>query len=202
MTEQQGSGLAHGLSDEVRDLPVDGWLESVRETSSSHPFLDWITAVDELGRSDEFRVIIRLVDFSTQPARGVRLQTRVPRQDPHLPSCTSIFRGAAWHEREVHDFFGIHFDGGDAAPLLNHSAGLGGSIAPLRKDFVLAARAAQPWPGSKEPGEDASAPSRRRMAPPGVPDPSVWGDRDPQQPPATPDEIAAAVAGGRVRRRR
>ena len=34
---------------------------------------------------------------------------------------------------------------------------------PLRKDFVLAARAAKPWPGAKEPGEsEHGAPSRRK----------------------------------------
>jgi NADH-quinone oxidoreductase subunit C len=52
---------------------------------------------------------------------------------------------------------------------------------PLRKDFVLAARAAKAWPGAKEPGEsDADghgAPSRRKMRPPGVPDPDAWGPR-------------------------
>ena len=52
---------------------------------------------------------------------------------------------------------------------------------PLRKDFVLAARAAKAWPGAKEPGEsdgDAhSSPSRRKTRPPGVPDPEVWGPR-------------------------
>jgi len=53
---------------------------------------------------------------------------------------------------------------------------------PLRKEFVLAARVAKAWPGAKEPGEsDADkAPSRRRIAPPGVPDPDEWGPRDPE----------------------
>ena len=42
---------------------------------------------------------------------------------------------------------------------------------PLRKDFPLAARAAQDWPGAREPGERAtSARSRRRLVPPGVPE--------------------------------
>ena len=46
---------------------------------------------------------------------------------------------------------------------------------PLRKDFVLTARVSKSWPGAKEPGESGEgAPSRRKMQPPGVPDPS-WG---------------------------
>lgn len=50
---------------------------------------------------------------------------------------------------------------------------------PLRKDFVLASRAAKPWPGAKEPGESEAtgSPSRRKTLPPGVPDPQTWGPR-------------------------
>ena len=50
---------------------------------------------------------------------------------------------------------------------------------PLRKSFVLAARASKPWPGAKEPGEghdSARAPGRRRVQAPGVPGPE-WGPR-------------------------
>ena len=60
-------------------------------------------------------------------------------------------------------------------------AGCGGT--PLRKSFVLAARASKPWPGAKDPGEGPArpggkSPARRKTLPPGVPDP-VWGPRTP-----------------------
>ena len=52
---------------------------------------------------------------------------------------------------------------------------------PLRKDFVLAARAAKAWPGAKEPGESdgdvRSSPGRRKTRPPGVPDAGDVGPR-------------------------
>ena len=54
-------------------------------------------------------------------------------------------------------------------------------------------------PGAKEPGETVAA-GRRRLVPPGVPDPDVWGEREGE--PASPEEVAASVQGGRVRRRR
>ena len=44
--------------------------------------------------------------------------------------------------------------------------------------------------------------NRRRMVPPGVPDPEVWGDRAAEAPAAEPAEIAGALATGRIRRRR
>jgi len=32
-------------------------------------------------------------------------------EDMRVPSIIDIYQGAAWHEREMHDFFGITFDG-------------------------------------------------------------------------------------------
>ena len=99
-----------------------------------------------------------------------------------MPSLTGIFRGAAWHERETHEMFGIDFDGFDDGtglglrPLLLPDGFEG---TPLRKSFVLAARASKAWPGAKEPGEghdSARAPGRRRVQAPGVPGPE-WGPR-------------------------
>jgi NADH-quinone oxidoreductase subunit C len=79
--------------------------------------------------------------------------------------------------------FGIGFDGHPALDPLLLPDGFEGH--PLRKEFVLAARAAKLWPGAKEPGEGGerrAAPARRRMLPPGVPDPS-WGPRPPGDAP-------------------
>ena len=48
---------------------------------------------------------------------------------------------------------------------------------PLRKEFVLASRVIKAWPGEKEPGDGAASPAgrpRRRMLPPGVPEPGTW----------------------------
>ena len=74
--------------------------------------------------------------------------------------------------------FGIDFVGHPHLVPLLLPEGFEGH--PLRKDFVLAARAAKAWPGAKEPGESGSgAPSRRKMLPPGVPDPQTWGPREP-----------------------
>ena len=53
---------------------------------------------------------------------------------------------------------------------------------PLRKSFVLTARASKEWPGIKDPGESkgesprAGAAKRRKVMAPGVPD-DTWGPR-------------------------
>ncbi len=73
-------------------------------------------------------------DFSHyQENCRVVVRTRVPRDNPELPTISSIFQGANWHERETHDFFGIRFLGHpDLTPLLLPEDA---DFHPLLKDF-------------------------------------------------------------------
>jgi NADH-quinone oxidoreductase subunit C len=131
-------------------------------------FFDWLTGVDEL--EDGFAVVAHV--YSLGQGHHLLVRTRVPREDPVLASAVGVYRGANWHERETFEMFGVVFEGHPNLKPLLLPDGFEGH--PLRKEFVLAARVAKPWPGAKEPGESASgAPSRRRMLPPGVP--QDWG---------------------------
>ena len=116
-------------------------------------------------------------DGSTgEPLDHLLLVTYVDREEPAVASIADVFAGAAWHERETHEMFGIAFGVLELEPLLLPDGFEG---HPLRKEFVLASRVAKAWPGAKEPGEsDADSthsPGRRRIKPPGVPEPSEWG---------------------------
>lgn len=154
------------MTDVRREVPREEWVATAAAAlAEGHSFFDLLTAVDR--DEDGFEVVLRL----WHPARrtGAVLLTRCPRDDARVPSLVAVLPGAAWHERATAEMFGIAFDGHDTTPLLL-PAGFGAH--PLRKDFVLAARAARRWPGAKEPGEsdaDLAAPRRRRLAPPGVP---------------------------------
>jgi NADH-quinone oxidoreductase subunit C len=187
-------------------VPAAGWREAVAAAlAEGYTFFEWLGAVDEVGRADVLRVVVVLRHLE-RPAETRRLSTEVPRDGGTLNSLRGLVAGAAWHEREAAEMFGLTFAGGDGRRLLLAEEFEG---APLRKDAVLGARTGLAWPGAKEPGESAApraaggaqAPGRRRMVPPGVPDPDVWGDRDPDAPPAGPDEVAGSAVGGRVRRR-
>jgi NADH-quinone oxidoreductase subunit C len=184
-------------------VPAEGWTAAVRAArDGGFPFFEWLAAVDEIGRPGAGAAVIRVVlvlRSLERPAETRVLSTEVPRERPRLDSVRELFAGAGWHEREAAEMFGLEFVGGDARRLLLAPEFEG---TPMRKDEVLGARSGVAWPGAKEPGESAASPSRRRMVPPGVPDPAVWGDRDPSAGAASPDEVAAAAAGGRVRRRR
>jgi NADH-quinone oxidoreductase subunit C len=109
------------------------------------------------------------------------LRTRVPEGALVLPSLTALWPGVAWHERETFEMFGLDFsdfDDGSGQPIRPLLLPDGFEGTPLRKSFVLAARAAKAWPGAKDPGDSGGkAPSRRKIQPPGVPDPS-WGPRE------------------------
>ena len=174
------------------------WRESVKALrAEGYDFFDWLGATDEIGRSDTLRVLLAVRRLD-RPADLVLLPTFVPREHARLDSIAGVFAGAGWHEREAAELFGIEFVGGDPRRLLLDPGFVG---TPLRKDEVLAARAGLSWPGAKEPGESDEPPARRRMVPPGVPDPEVWGDRASEAPDAEPAEIAGSLATGRTRRR-
>lgn len=177
------------------DVPPASWVDALTTARDELGFgyFDWLTGVDQLDAAEDpgFDVVAHL--WSLQQREHLLLRTRVPAAAPTLASATSVFAGAGWHERETFEMFGVTFDGHpNLVPLLLPD-GFEGN--PLRKDFVLAARAAKAWPGAKEPGEsDADlhgAPSRRKTRPPGVPDPAEWGPR-PVPPPQPAGEVGSA----------
>jgi len=63
----------------------------------------------------------------------ITLKSRIPREDPKVISVIPIFENSEPYEREIHELFGIHFEGHPRLiPLL-----LEGNyeIPPFRKDF-------------------------------------------------------------------
>jgi NADH:ubiquinone oxidoreductase subunit C len=169
----EGATAAEAFGLLTVDVPAASWtgaLTAARDVLGCTWF-DWLSAVDEPGRG--FHVVAHLVALGT-PVRRLLVRTLVPADAPALPTAVGVYAGAAWHERETHEMFGVDFPGHPhLAPLLLPEEFEG---YPLRKEFVLAARVAKAWPGAKEPGEpDHPGPRRRQMLPPGVPDPDEWG---------------------------
>ncbi|MEU3680267.1 NADH-quinone oxidoreductase subunit C [Streptomyces sp. NPDC030592] len=181
------------------DVPPGSWitaLETARDRLGC-TYFDWLSAVDEPGVG--FRVAAHVAALG--PVRRLLLRTTVPHEAPVLPTAVGVYAGAAWHERETHEMFGVAFEDHPALDHLLLPEGFEGH--PLRKDFVLAARVAKAWPGAKEPGEsDHGGPRRRQMLPPGVPDPNEWGPLKGQLPPAParPARGAGRAAGERPAR--
>ena len=101
------------------------------------------------GGETRFQVFTRLVDITRPNSLGVVIKADV--EDPReadgsqLETIIAIFPGANWHEREIHEMFGIRFDGHPYLEALYLPSGFEGN--PLRKDFPLLARQVKPWPG-------------------------------------------------------
>ncbi|KUN93696.1 NADH-quinone oxidoreductase subunit C [Streptomyces caeruleatus] len=163
------------------DVPPASWIAALKTARDELgcTYFDWLSAVDEPGTG--FRVAAHVAALS--PVRRLLVRTTVPHEAPTLPTAIGVYAGAAWHERETHEMFGVLFADHPALDHLLLPDNFEGH--PLRKDFVLAARVAKAWPGAKEPGESEHGGSKRRqMLPPGVPDPNEWGPLKGQLPPA------------------
>jgi NADH-quinone oxidoreductase subunit C len=170
------------VTSERRVVSPAEWIaaaDAARE--EGYDFFDWLSAVDRTGEEPPgFDIALHLLDVEAPGAlRELLLVARLP-AGADLPSLTGIFAGAAWHERETHEMFGIEvtgFDDGTGLGLRPLLLPDGFEGHPLRKDFYLAARVSKDWPGAKEPGQPhTGGPGRRKMQPPGVA-PQAWGPR-------------------------
>jgi NADH-quinone oxidoreductase subunit C len=177
----EGASLDQSFGGMTIDVPAERWLDAATairdDPRSASDFFDWLSAYDSLDRG--LAVVVHV--WSLAHRRSVILRTQIARDGGTLPTLTGVWPGADWHERETFEMFGIDFAGHPHLVPLLLPDGFEGN--PLRKEFVLAARVAKAWPGEKEPGEsdrdlatDSTSPRpRRRMRPPGVPEPDAWG---------------------------
>jgi NADH-quinone oxidoreductase subunit C len=107
-------------------------IERLRTEFGYSLFLD-VTAVDHPARQPRFDVVYHFL--RPRPVARVRLKVQVPESDPVLPTLVGRYGAARFMEREVHDMFGIRFDGNDdLRPILLYEGFVG---HPLRKDYPI-----------------------------------------------------------------
>jgi NADH/F420H2 dehydrogenase subunit C len=96
---------------------------------------DYLTHLSASDYPDRLEVVYNL--YSTRPDQqgpGLPLKVRVPdRDDPRVPSLTSVWPGANFQEREVWDMFGVRFEGHPNLKRILLWEGFEGH--PLRKDW-------------------------------------------------------------------
>ncbi len=153
-------------------IPAADWASTCTALRAGGArMLDLLTAVDDPG-AGLIQVLAHVVDVPGR--RRWLLVTQVARERPTLDSVAEIWPGAGWHEREVHEMFGVDFPGNpDLSPLLTD----GYAGWPLRRTTALPARVQTPWPGAKDPADRppagattrVAARPRARLAPPGTP---------------------------------
>src|SRR5687768_10416880 len=86
------------------DVPAASWVRaaSIARDELGCDFFDWLSAVDEL---DGYQIVVHV--WSTAQRRGLLLRTKLGPENPSLDSLTGVYRGAAWHERETFEMFGV-----------------------------------------------------------------------------------------------
>ena len=117
------------------DVPATAWiaaLETARDRLGC-TYFDWLSAVDEPGTG--FRVCAHVAAPAHGKVRRLLIRTTVPHDAAVLPTAVGVYSGAAWHERETHEMFGIGFEGHSHLVPLLLPEGFEGH--PLRKDFPL-----------------------------------------------------------------
>ncbi len=137
----------------------DAWVETLRRARDEEglPFFSWLSGIDWAkdaavgdgvadpdALTERFEVICRL--SSVVSGDAMHFLAEVPKHDPVIDSIVPVFAGAAWHERECHEMFGIDFRGHPYLAKLYLPDGFEGH--PLRKSYPLLSREVKPWPGT------------------------------------------------------
>lgn len=151
------------------DVPPTNWLAALRTARDDLgcTYFDWLSAVDEPGTG--FRVSAHVVALS--PVRRLLVRTTVPHETPALPTAVDVYAGAAWHERETHEMFGVDFEG---HPALDHL------LLPETFEGHPSARTSSWQPASPRPG-----PAPRNRASPTTAAPNAARCSHPESPTRT-----------------
>jgi NADH-quinone oxidoreductase subunit C len=121
-----------GVKDEERMAEVCAFAKK----ELGFDYLVDITSVDNYGEDPRFTIVYELYGYGHH--QHLRLKTNVTEEKGELPTVSSVWRTADWHEREAFDMMGIRFRGHpDLRRILMWE---GYPHFPLRKDFPLAGK--------------------------------------------------------------
>ena len=106
------------------------------KTELGFDYLVDLTSVDNYGDDPRFTIVYDLYGYGHRC--HVRLKTDVSEEKSELPTVTTVWRTANWHEREIYDMMGVRFRGHpDLRRILMWE---GYPYFPLRKDFPLSGK--------------------------------------------------------------
>ncbi|PIE59171.1 MAG: NADH-quinone oxidoreductase subunit C [Desulfobulbus propionicus] len=120
----------HGSHLDVICIPEQ--LVEISSLLDSHQyFLESISGVDWL-KKEQLEIIYDYSRF--EESFRITVRVFVPRDQPCLPTISTIIPGANWHERETFDFYGVKFEGHPDLTriLLPEDA----DFYPLLKDYI------------------------------------------------------------------
>ena len=157
LTDSLGATRYEVAFDTVRIfVETDRWVETIVAARKDLELFSWLSAIDwsrttEVGEGvndpdslvERFEVLCRL--SSVRNADAAIFVAVLDKDSPSIPSLTEFIGGAAWHEREAHEMFGIDFVGNEDLSHLYLTDEFVGH--PLLKSYPLISREVKPWPG-------------------------------------------------------
>jgi len=118
---------------DVQKLPE---ICAVAKNDLGFDYLVDITSLDNYGEDPRFTLVYHLYGYAH--LHYLRLKTDLSEESCEVPTVTTVWRTADWHEREIYDMMGIRFRGHpDLRRILMWE---GYPYFPLRKDFPLSGR--------------------------------------------------------------
>jgi len=135
---EETTGLQPALLIEPNHI-ADVCLELRNNPKTYFDFLSSLTGVDYGTEVKRFGVVYHLASIPYQVQLTLKISKENERDEedlPSVPSITSVYRSADWHEREAFDLVGIFFEGHpDLRRILLPDDWEG---FPLRKDYKTA----------------------------------------------------------------
>ncbi|MFV1969986.1 MAG: NADH-quinone oxidoreductase subunit C [Acidimicrobiia bacterium] len=128
-------------------IPLADWVAFARHALDIgfDTFID-LFGVDHFADAPRFEVTLHLLSMTAN--ERILISTRVPYDDPSVPTLTGVFAGANFYERETYDLLGVDFPGHpDLTRILMPDDWEG---HPLRKDYDIGAVPVQFKAGNSE----------------------------------------------------
>jgi NADH-quinone oxidoreductase subunit C len=120
----------HVACEYLMDLSAVHWPGG-QFSEQAHETTGWPTLISER----EGRMEVDYILYSVTHNHRFRIRLTVPDEGPELPSATEVYSSANFMEREVYDFFGVHFtDHPDLRRIMMPDEWEG---HPQRKDYPL-----------------------------------------------------------------
>ena len=95
-----------------------------------------VSSIDNYGEDPRWTVVYHLYGIAHK--QYLRLSVGISEEKSEMPTVTTVWRTADWHEREIYDMMGVRFRGHpDLRRILMWE---GYPYFPLRKDFPLAGK--------------------------------------------------------------
>jgi NADH-quinone oxidoreductase subunit C len=124
------------VSVKVADATCIVEVLSFAKTTLGFDYLLDVTGLDNYGEGPRWTLLYHLSSISH--GQHLRVKTDVSEEKSELPTVSTVWRTADWHEREIYDMMGIRFSGHpDLRRILMWD---GYPYFPLRKDFPLAGK--------------------------------------------------------------